>query len=107
MEKRYYVYNLASRSRNLYTGVTNNLRRRVLEHKQGLLGGFTKKYGIHRLVYFEAFDNVREAIAREKQVKAWRREKRVALIKSVNPAWDDLAAEWYEPVGAKSKQIPR
>ncbi len=95
MEKRYYVYILASRSRNLYTGVTNNLRRRVLEHKQGLLGGFTKKYGIHRLVYFEAFDSVREAITREKQVKAWRREKRVALIKSVNPAWDDLAADWY------------
>ena len=94
LERRYYVYILASRSRNLYTGVTNNLRRRVLEHKQGLLAGFTKKYRIHRLVYFESFNDVHEAIAREKQVKAWRREKRVALIKSANPAWDDLAADW-------------
>ena len=107
LERRYYVYILASRSRNLYTGVTNNLRRRVLEHKQGLLAGFTKKYRIHRLVYFESFNDVHEAIAREKQVKAWRREKRVALIKSGNPAWDDLAADWYGSVGAKSKQIPR
>ncbi len=96
MEKRYYVYILASRSRNLYlyTGVTNDLRRRVLEHKQGLLAGFTKKYRIHRLVYFESFNDVREALGREKQIKAWRREKRVALIKSGNPAWDDLAADW-------------
>jgi putative endonuclease len=79
----------------------------VLEHKQGLLAGFTKKYRIHRLVYFEFFNDVREALGREKQIKAWRREKRVALIKSANLAWDDLAADWYESVGAKSKQIPR
>ena len=106
MEKRYYVYILASRSRNLYTGVTNDLRWRVLEHKRGLLAGFTKKYRIHRLVYFETFNDVREALGREKRIKAWRREKRVALIRSVNPAWDDLAAEWYEPL-SRNKQIPR
>ncbi len=107
MEKRYYVYILASRARNLYTGVTSDLRRRVLEHRQGLLAGFTKKYRIHRLVYFESFNDVREALGREKQIKAWRREKRVALIESVNPAWDDLAADWYGSVGAKSKQVTR
>ncbi len=71
LDKRYYVYILASRSRNLYTGVTNDLQRRVLEHKQGLLAGFTKKYRIHRLVYFESFNDVREALGREKRIKAW------------------------------------
>lgn len=94
MERRYYVYILASRSRNLYTGVTNDLRWRVLEHKQGLLAGFTKKYRIHRLVYFESFNDVREVLGREKRIKAWRRGKRVALIKSANLAWDVLAADW-------------
>ena len=92
--KRYYVYILASRSRNLYTGVTNNLRRRVLQHREGLTEGFTKKYRIHRLVYFESFEDVRTAIRREKQIKGWRREKKVALINATNPTWDDWAAEW-------------
>ena len=78
----------------MYTGVTNDLRRRVLEHKQGLLAGFTKKYRIHRLVYFESFNDVREVLGREKRIKAWRRGKRVALIKSANLAWDGLAADW-------------
>ncbi len=92
-DKRYYVYILASRSRTLYTGVTNNLRRRVFEHKQGLIEGFTKKYQIHRLVHFETGADIRAAIAREKQIKGWRREKKVALIASTNPTWEDLAAE--------------
>ncbi len=95
MTRRYYVYILASRSRNLYTGVTNHLMRRVYEHKHGLLRGLTRRYRIHRLVYFEVFPYVRNAIAREKEIKAWRREKKIALINARNPAWDDLAADWY------------
>jgi putative endonuclease len=95
MTRRYHVYILASRSRNLYTGVTNHLMRRVYEHKHGLLRGFTRRYRIHRLVYFEGFLYVRNAIAREKEIKAWRREKKIALISVHNPAWDDLAADWY------------
>ncbi len=95
MTRHYYVYMLASRSRNLYTGVTNDLTRRVWEHKQGLLKSFMRKYRIHRLVYFEVFPYVLNAIAREKEIKAWRREKKIALINARNPAWDDLAADWY------------
>lgn len=91
-ERRYTVYLLASRSRTLYTGMTNNLERRVLGHRSGLVGGFTRKYRIHRLVYFEVFGDVRDAIRREKQIKSWRREKKIALITAINPTWDDLAA---------------
>jgi putative endonuclease len=85
---------LASWSRSLYVGVTNNLVRRVLEHKQRLAEGFPKRYRIHRLVYFEPFGDVRDAIRREKQIKSWRREKKVALIKAANPGWKDLGASW-------------
>ncbi len=94
MAKRYYVYILGSRSLNLYTGVTNNLKRRVLEHKLGLLEGFTKKYRIDRLLYFEGFPDAREAISWEKRIKAWRREKKLALIQENNPGWLDLAEHW-------------
>jgi putative endonuclease len=87
---RYWVYILASKSRNLYTGVTNNLVLRVGMHKGGTGREFTARYNINRLVYFEEFATAEEAILREKQIKAWRREKRIALIESVNPAWDDL-----------------
>ncbi len=86
----YYVYILASRSRTLYTGITSNLERRMGEHRSGTREGFTKRYKIHRLVYFEVFGSAVAAISREKQVKAWRREKRVALVESANPTWDDL-----------------
>ncbi len=89
-----YVYLLASRSRVLYTGVTNNLGRRVREHRLGEGGVFTKRYRVHRLVCFECFREARAAIAREKQIKGWRREKKVALIEAANPTWEDLAAEW-------------
>jgi len=85
---------MASRSKNLYTGMGNNLERRVYEHKQGMIPGFTKKYNINRLVYFEAYQDVRAAIAREKQVKAWTRAKRIALVEAKNPTWLDLAEEW-------------
>ena len=98
----YYVYVMSSRSRNLYTGVTNNISRRVWEHCDGETPGFTKRYRIQRLVYVEPHDNVRSAITREKQIKAWRREKKIALIETVNPAWHDLAAGWYASAGKKS-----
>ena len=87
----YYVYIMTNRSTTLYTGVTNNLERRVYEHKHKLVDGFTKKYNIARLVYYEATDDVQSAIAREKQIKGWLRRKKVALIESVNPEWRDLA----------------
>ena len=97
-ERRYYVYIMASRSLTLYTGVTDSIYRRVLEHKSGQIDGFTKKYNINRLVYYETFKYIGNAIAREKQVKAWTRAKRIALIKSLNPTWQDLADGWGEKV---------
>jgi putative endonuclease len=93
--KQYYVYILASRSRNLYVGVTNDLERRVYEHKQKLVPGFTTKYNIDRLVYFETTEDVGAAISREKQIKGWLRSRKIALIGSINPTWDDLSAGWY------------
>ena len=103
-ERRYYVYIMASRSLNLYTGITNDICRRALEHKSGEFEGFTKKYHINRLVYYEAFRYVNNAIAREKQIKAWTRAKRLALIKSENPTWQNLAEGWGERI---ELQIPR
>ncbi|MGO9124582.1 MAG: GIY-YIG nuclease family protein [Terriglobales bacterium] len=103
-ERRYYVYIMASRSLNLYTGITGNLFRRALEHKHGVENGFTKRYNINRLVYYEVFKYVINAIAREMQIKAWRRAKRLALIKTVNPTWQDLAEGWGERT---EMQIPR
>ena len=103
-EKRYYVYIMASRSLNLYTGVTNSIYQRALQHKRGEIEGFTKKYHINRLVYYETFKYIGNAIAREKQVKGWTRAKRIVLIKSMNPTWQDLAAGWGEKA---ELQIPR
>ena len=94
----YFVYIVASRSRNLYTGVTNDLQRRILQHKQGLVPGFTTRYRIQRLVYYEQFGDIRAAIAREKQVKGWNRQRRLALIASRNPTWKDLG-EFLFPQG--------
>ena len=95
-EKRYYVYIMASRSLNFYTGVTNNIYQRALQHKSAEIDGFTKKYNINRLVYYETFEHVGNAINREKQIKAWTRAKRIALIKTINPTWQDLAEGWGE-----------
>jgi len=92
----YYVYIMTNRSGTLYTGVTNNLQRRVYEHKHKLVTGFTAKYNITRLIYFESTPDVRSAIAREKQIKGWLRAKKVALIASTNPNWDDLSAGWED-----------
>ncbi len=91
MSRTYFVYILASRSRTLYTGVTNNLKRRTVEHREGLVPGFTARYRIFRLVHFEVFGDIRDAIAREKEIKAWRREKKVWPIERPNPTWQDLA----------------
>lgn len=95
MRKEYYVYLMTNKSRTLYTGVTNNLERRVYEHKHKLVPGFTSKYNITKLVYYEAGDDINIAIAREKQIKGWLRAKKIALIESVNPEWEDLSEDWY------------
>ena len=92
--KQYYVYIMASRSRVLYVGMTNDLHRRVEQHKQKLVEGFTQKYNVTRLVYYEVTNDVHAAIAREKQIKGWRRSKKTKLIESVNPTWNDLSEEW-------------
>ena len=96
MHKQYFVYIMSNKSRTLYTGVTNDLNRRVYEHKHKLTPGFTSKYNITRLVYFEVTSDIRSAIAREKQIKGWLRAKKMALIESVNPTWADLSADWQE-----------
>jgi putative endonuclease len=93
--KTYFVYMMTNRWKNvLYTGVTNSLERRVWEHKNGSLPGFTKKYNCHDLVYFEEFEEIDQAIDREKQIKGWSRAKKDALIAAQNPEWKDLAEEW-------------
>jgi putative endonuclease len=94
-EHIYTVYMIASRSRVPYIGMRNNPHRRVWEHKNDLIDGFTKEYKCHRLVYYESFDDVANAIDREKQLKHWNRTKKEWLIKQHNPTWEDLAAEWY------------
>jgi putative endonuclease len=94
--KTYFVYIMSNRSKTRYTGVTNSLVRRVREHKLGIGSVFSAKYKLDRLVYFERFEDVHNAIEREKQIKGWLRIKKIALIVSVNPAWRDLSLEWYE-----------
>ena len=92
--RQFLVYLLASHSRRLYVGVTNDLLRRVTEHRQGLCT-FTARYHITRLVYFESTGNVRSAIEREKQLKGWLRRRKVELIEAANPFWEDLAEDWF------------
>ena len=91
-----YVYVMSNRSKILYTGVTSGLARRVYQHKQKLVEGFTKKYNLTKLVYYEAGDDIRSAIQREKQIKGWLRRRKIDLIESVNPQWDDLSDGWYD-----------
>ena len=92
---QYYVYIMTNGVRTLYIGMTNNLTRRVYEHKHKLVDGFTKKYNINMLVYHEVTNDVESAIAREKQLKGWLRSRKMSLIESTNPSWIDLSAEWY------------
>ena len=87
---------MTNKSRTLYTGITNDLIRRVLEHKNKLVEGFTTRYNIQYLVYYESTSNVYAALEREKQIKGWLRKKKIALIDSINPEWKDLSEEWYE-----------
>jgi putative endonuclease len=92
---QYYVYIMTNRSKTLYTGVTNDLMRRVYEHKNKMVEGFTKKYNITKLVHFEETTDVQAAIAREKQIKGWLRSKKIGLIESKNPEWKDLGEGWF------------
>jgi putative endonuclease len=98
----YYVYILASRSRTLYVGVTNDITRRVFEHKMHAATGFSARYRTDRLVHFEETSYVHAAITREKQIKSWRREKKLRLIESGNPTWQDLSTDWYDSLTADS-----
>ena len=94
---QYYVYILASKIRGtLYIGITNDLQRRVYEHKMGIQKGFTQKYGVNKLMYFEVFQNVEEAIDREKNMKKWKRNWKIELIEKENKPWLDLAKDWYD-----------
>ncbi len=94
--KQYYVYIMTNSSRTLCTGVTDDLVRRVYEHKEKLIKGFTQKYNTTRLMYYEITGEVQAAIQREKQIKGWLRKKKTALIERVNPEWKDLSDGWYE-----------
>ena len=93
--RQFYVYILASRSRRLYIGVTNDLRRRVFEHRLSC-NGFTARYHITRLVHFEVTSNAMAAMEREKQLKGWIRRRKISLIETANPGWLDIATDWYE-----------
>lgn len=100
--KNYYVYMITNQSgRVLYTGVTNNLERRLHEHRQKEVPGFTKRYRITKLVYFESCPDVNAAIAREKQIKGWVRKKKDMLVYGLNPQWKDLSNKWYTPETAE------
>ena len=93
----YYVYIITNkRNTVLYVGVTNDLKRRMYEHKNKLIEGFSKKYNLSKLVYFEQTNDIYKAINREKQLKKWRREKKEWLINQMNPQWDDLSKDWFE-----------
>jgi putative endonuclease len=97
VEKTYYVYIMASQRRVLYVGITSHIERRVRQHKSHTFGGFTAKYNVTNLVHFERYGSVMKAIRREKELKDWRREKKIALIESSNPKWRDLSYGWYQP----------
>jgi len=92
----YYVYIMSSRSRVLYVGVTNDLERRVYEHKHALQKGFSSRYKTFQLIYYEEMSDVDMAITREKQIKKWRRSKKITLIERVNPTWRDMAEDWFD-----------
>jgi putative endonuclease len=106
-EKQYFVYIVANTGGVLYVGVTSNLEARVDQHQKKRLDGFTKRYNITRLVYFEATNDVVAAIAREKQIKGWRRSKKIALIESMNAQWQDLSEGWREPAPRTTPVVER
>lgn len=92
----YYVYIMGSSAGTLYVGITNNLERRVFEHKNEIVEGFSQKYKCKKLLYWEHFTNVENAIDREKQLKGWKRYKKIRLIRESNPSWKDLSCEWFK-----------
>jgi len=94
--KNYYVYIMSSKTGTLYIGMTNDIKKRIYQHKNHLIPGFTNKYNIDRLLYVETVSDPISAISREKQIKKWRREKKIAIIDSMNPDWKDLSDGWYE-----------
>jgi len=95
MHRTYYVYLITNwNNKVLYTGVTNNLERRIYQHKNKLIKGFTEKYNVNKLVYFEQSNDINSAIMREKEIKRWRREKKNTLIESINKKWEDLSKRW-------------
>src|SRR5688572_4914427 len=100
-----FVYILASKTKRVYVGVTNDLVRRVWEHRSGRFPGFTKRYSIHGLVYFETFKGPVEAILREKQIKSYARVKKIAMIDSSNPEWNDLAEHWFADVNRADSSL--
>jgi putative endonuclease len=108
----FYVYIMTTgpKAAILYVGVTGDLRRRVWQHKNKLVDGFTQRYGLTQLVYFECFVYPDAAIRREKEIKAWRRSKKIQLIESMNPRWEDLARDWqdmFKPARLADREIPR
>ena len=117
MDRQYHVYIMTNRSGTLYIGVTSNLVARAYQHKTKCIEGFTKKYNLTRLVYYEAGTDVLEAIAREKQLKGWSRSKKLALIESLNPKWNDLSDGWFDATvipseardlfGTERTEVPR
>jgi len=105
MDDEYWTYIVASRTGTLYIGVTNNIVRCAWQHKTGEFEGFASKYRCNRLVYYEAFTTVLSAIAREKQLKGWRRSKKIAVIESRNPRWQDLAEKWGSQIALPGESI--
>ncbi|MGH9747446.1 MAG: GIY-YIG nuclease family protein [Candidatus Acidiferrales bacterium] len=105
--RTYCVYIMASESGVLYVGVTNNLERRAAQHQDGHIAGFTERYNVHKLVYYEVFSDVRVAIAREKQIKGWLRKRKIALIESMNPSWNDLTVEMAKARAASRQGNPQ
>ncbi len=105
--KTYYVYIMASKLRVLYVGITSKIVARVWQHKQKEVKGFTERYNCNQLVYFDAFSDVRAAIAREKEIKGWRRSKKLNLIESMNPKWKDLSEDWYPTRDLETRLNPR
>ncbi len=103
--RHFYVYIMANPHRHIHTGFTNNLERRVFEHKNKLVEGFTAKYNMTRLVYFEYTEDARAGISREKELKGWLRSKKVALIEAANLNWEDLSLAWVLPGSANSKRL--
>ena len=107
MGRTYFVYVMSNESKMLYVGVTNDLQKRVFQHKSKLIPGFTQKYNLYKLVYFEQFGDIRAAIAREKQIKGWLRSKKVTLIVAMNPQWKDLAEGRFKSWPRPTPQGPR